>query len=87
MVESFNLSDYTSDVVKLAANNPGMSVEDALQCFVENLTCMREHYQGCPHLNYHMLGQQWNKLLSKTKVAQKSEALARLHRYAKTGGK
>lgn len=87
MTESFNLSDYTSDILKLANSNPGMSVEDALQRFVENLTCMREHCRGCSHLDYHMLGQQWNKLLSSTKVAQKSETLTRLHRYAKTGGK
>lgn len=87
MVESFNLSDYTSDILKLAAKNPEMSIEAALQCFIENLACMREHYQGCPQLNYHTLGQQWNKLPSKTRVAQKFETLARLHKYAKTGGK
>lgn len=87
MTEKFNLVNYTTHITKLAAANPQMSVEAALQCFIANLTTMKEHYEGCPELNYHELGQQWNKLLSKEKVAQKAETLARLQKYPRNGGR
>lgn len=87
MSEKFNLINHTHNILKLAEANEGMSVEAALQCFMANLTTMKEHYKGCPDLNYHELGQQWNKLLSKEKVAQKAETLARLQKYPRTGGR
>ena len=87
MPEKFNLVNYTNYILKLAAANENMTVEVALQCFLANLTTMKEHYEGCPDLNYHELGQQWNKLLSKEKVAQKAEALARLQKYPRNGGR
>lgn len=85
MTEKFNLVNYTTYILKIAAANTNMSVEVALQCFIANLTTMKEHYEGCPDLNYHELGQQWNKLLSKEKVAQKAETLARLQKYPRGG--
>lgn len=85
MPEKFNLVNHTTHILKIAAANPSMSVEVALQCFIANLTTMKEHYEGCPDLNYHELGQQWNKLLSKEKVAQKAETLARLQKYPRGG--
>lgn len=85
MPEKFNLVNHTTHITKLAAANPQMSIEVALQCFIANLTTMKEHYEGCPELNYHELGQQWNKLLSKEKVAQKAETLARLQKYPRGG--
>lgn len=84
MSEQFNLVNHTNHILKIAAAN-NLSVEAALQRFVENLTTMKEHYQGCPELNYHELGQRWNRLLSREKVAQKTEALARLQKYPKGG--
>ena len=87
MAEKFNLANHTTNILKLAAANERMSVEVALQCFIANLTTMKEHYVGCPELNYHELGQQWNKLLSKEKVAQKAETLARLQKYPRSGGR
>lgn len=87
MPEKFNLINHTHDIIKLAATNDGMTPEVAVQCFIANLTTMKEHYQGCPHLNFHELGQQWNKLLSKDKVAQKAETLARVRKYPRAGGK
>lgn len=87
MAEKFNLANHTTNILKLAAANERMSVEVALQCFIANLTTMKEHYEGCPELNYHELGQQWNKLLSKEKVAQKAETLARLQKYPRSGGR
>lgn len=85
MSEKFELTTYTTHIMKLAAANENMSIETALQCFIANLTTMKEHYEGCPDLNYHVLGQQWNKLLSKEKVAQKAETLARLQKYPRGG--
>lgn len=87
MAEKFNLINHTHDILKMAADNDQMSPETALQCFIANLTTMKEHYSGCPELNFHELGQQWNKLLSKEKVAQKHETLARLRKYPRNGGR
>lgn len=84
MPEKFNLVNYTTHIMKLATAN-NCTVEVALQCFIANLTTMKEHYEGCPELNYHELGQQWNKLLSQDKVAQKAETLARLQKYPRGG--
>lgn len=78
----FQLSDYTAHIKKIAdAGN--LSVETATQRFIANLTTMKEHYPGASELNYHQLGQQWNKLRSPEKVAQKADVLARMQRYAK----
>lgn len=87
MAEKFNLVNHTHHILKLANATEGMTPEVALQCFIANLTTMKEHYTGCPDLNYHELGQQWNKLLSKDKVAQKAETLARLQKYPRNGGR
>lgn len=87
MSEKFNLINYTTHILKIAAAQESVTAEVALQCFIENLTTMKEHYRGCPELNYHELGQQWNKLLSKEKVAQKAETLARLRKYPRSGGR
>lgn len=87
MNEKFNLVNYTHNIMKMAAANDNMTPEVAAQCFIANLTTMKEHYKGCPELNYHELGQQWNKLLSKEKVAQKAETLARLQKYPRSGGR
>lgn len=78
--DKFQLSMYTSHILKVAEENK-CSTEVALQHFIANLTTMREHYKGASELNYHELGQHWNKLLSKEKVEQKAETLARLSRY------
>lgn len=80
----FNLSDYTHHVLKIAEEN-NVPHEVALQYFLENLATMKEHHKGAPKLNYHQLGQQWNKLLSKDKIAQKAEAQARLAKYPQRG--
>ena len=87
MAEKFNLVNHTHNVLKIADANEGMTLEVALQCFIANLSTMKEHYKGCPNLNFHELGQQWNKLLSKEKVEQKADALARLKKYPRSGGR
>lgn len=85
MPEKFSLVEHTNNILQIAAANENMSVETALQCFIANLSTMKEHYKGCPSLNYHELGQRWNKLLSAEKVAQKAEVLARLQKYPRGG--
>lgn len=84
--EKFQLSTYTPNILRLADAHK-VTVEVALQCFIANLTTMKEHYEGSGDLNFHELGQQWNKLLSKEKVAQKAETKARLSKYNRSGGK
>ena len=81
----FNLNDYTAHVLRIA-DIQKCTVDVALQCFVANLTTMKEHYEGASDLNYHELGQRWNKLLSRDKVAQKAEARERLSKY-RVGGR
>lgn len=80
----FNLVNYTQDIRNIAETNKA-SVAEALQMFISNLTTMREHYAGASHLNYHQLGQQWNKLLSDEKVAQKADTFARLSKHVTRG--
>ena len=87
MAEKFNLVNHTHNILKIAEANEGMTLETALQSFIVNLSIMREHYKGCSELNFHDLGQQWNKLLSKEKVEQKDETLARLKKYPRSGGR
>ena len=82
--EKFNLSDYTQSVLQIAEANK-CDVDTAFQYFLANLTTMKEHYKGTPSLNYHELGQQWNKLLNREKIEQKTAARARLARYHKGG--
>lgn len=84
-MEKFSLEDYTPAILKIATTNK-VSNEEALGLFIANLTTMKEHYKGAPDLNYHALGQQWNSLLSKDKVAQKALTKARLSKYS-LGGK
>lgn len=87
MPEKFNLVAHTQNILQMAKENEGMTPEVAAQCFIANLTTMKEHYKGCPALNFHELGQQWNRLSSKEKVAQKAETLARLQKYSRNGGR
>lgn len=86
MEDKFQLRNYTPQIRKIAEANE-WSTDLALQKFVENLTTMKEHYKGASELNYHELGQQWNRLLSKEKVAQRADTQARLSKYSGTRGK
>ena len=74
---SFQIQDYTQEIKSIASAN-GCTVEVALNYFLTNLTVMHEHYAGASELNYHQLGQDWNKLTSREKVAQKRDALSAL---------
>ena len=82
----FQLSEYTTQILRIA-DAQKCTPEIALHYFIVNLTTMKEHHSGASELNYHELGQQWNKLLSKEKVVQKEEAKARLQKYPRNGGR
>ena len=72
MSSDFQLQDYIREINVVAQENK-VSTSEAVDMFVVNLTTMKPHYPGADNLNFHILGQQWNKLLSKQKVAQKAE--------------
>ena len=82
--EKFNLSDHVQAVLNIAQCNE-VTVAVAFQYFIANLATMKEHYKGADGLNYHALGQQWNKLLSPEKLAQKAEMASRLAKYDRGG--
>lgn len=82
----FNLSDYTHHILRIAEALQ-VSNEDAFQYFLANLATMKEHFKGASDLNYHQLGQQWNKLRSSERVSQMTETEARLTKYPQRGKK
>ena len=82
--QKFNLSAYTQEVLQIAEKN-NISIEEAMHRFLANLAVMSEHYKGASNLNYHELGQKWNKLLNQEKIEQKAEFKARLSKYNKRG--
>lgn len=69
----FKLSNYAAEIQSVATANK-CSPEQAVDLFVVNLTVMHNHHKGADQLNYHLLGQQWNNLRNKEKVAQKVAA-------------
>lgn len=62
----FNLEDYLSEIRAVG-----------LDKFIVNLAVMKEQNLGAPKLNFHELGQAWNKLPSDERIAQK-ERVARV---------
>ena len=74
MQSDFQLQDYVQEINAMAQENKVSSTQ-AVEMFVTNLIVMKPHFPGANNLNFHDLGQQWNKLLSKQKVAQKTEVL------------
>lgn len=72
MSSDFQLQNYIREINAMAQENK-VSTEEAVDMFVTNLVTMKPHYPGADNLNFHALGQQWNSLLSKQKVAQKAE--------------
>ena len=71
----FNLEDYLSEIRAVG-----------LDKFIVNLSVMKEQYPGAPKLNFHQLGQEWNKLTSGERIAQRGavvKILARSTRVTK----
>ena len=83
MSATVNLSDYLPEINAVATTNK-LEPEDAVDKFVVNLTTMSGYYPGAESLNFRELGQQWNKLLSKQKVAQKAEVKKMIRKGTRT---
>ena len=62
----FNLEDYLSEIRAVG-----------LDKFIVNLAVMKEQNPGASKLNFHELGQAWNKLTSDERIAQR-EKVARI---------
>ena len=58
----FNLEDYLSEIRTVG-----------LDKFIVNLAVMKEQNPGAPKLNFHELGQAWNKLPSDERIAQREK--------------
>lgn len=70
----FNLSNYVAEIHSVATACK-CSPEVAVDKFITNLTTMKEHNKGASELNFHELGQQWNKLGYKEKNKQRAAVL------------
>lgn len=71
---AFNLKDYVRDIQSIATEN-NCTWEQAVDKFIVNLTTMKPHYKGADDINFHELGQHWNRLKYKEKNAQKAAVL------------
>lgn len=69
---SFNLEKYLSEIRAVG-----------LDKFIVNLAVMKEQYPGAPNLNFHELGQAWNKMPSDERIRQKSVVTKALHRTSR----
>lgn len=71
----FELRNYEREIRDYATNKK-VSNSEAVSTFIYNLVIMRPHFEGFdPEVNFRALGQQWNKLPSDVRVAQKAEVL------------
>ena len=69
----FNLEDYLSEIRAVG-----------LDKFIVNLAVMKEQNPGAPKLNFHELGQAWNKLPSDERTAQREKVARTLSRSSRT---
>lgn len=67
-----NLLDYTTEVRAIATKGK-TDLTTAVDMFITNLTTMREFNAGTGTLNYHTLGQAWNKLKYSEKLEQRKQ--------------
>lgn len=68
----FNLEDYLSEIRTVG-----------LDKFIVNLAVMKGQNPGAPKLNFHELGQAWNKLPSDERIAQKEKVARMLSRSSR----
>ena len=68
----FNLEDYLSEIRAVG-----------LDKFIVNLAVMKEQNPGAPKLNFHELGQVWNKLPSDERIAQREKVARTLSRSSR----
>ncbi len=69
----FNLSNYMSEIRAVG-----------LDKFLVNLAVMKEQNPGASQLNFHELGQAWNKLPSAERLAQRETVEKMLNRPSRT---
>ena len=60
-----------------------MTPERAVNHFITNLLVMKEQYPVAPNVNFHELGQQWNRLPSEARNRQKAATISLLQRAAR----
>lgn len=68
----FNLENYLSEIRTVG-----------LDKFIVNLTVMKEQNPGASKLNFHELGQAWNKLPSDERIAQRERVTRMLSRSSR----
>lgn len=69
----FNLSNYMSEIRAVG-----------LDKFLINLAVMKEQNPGASQLNFHELGQEWNKLPSAERLEQRETVEKMLNRPTRT---
>ena len=69
----FNLSNYMSEIRAVG-----------LDKFLINLAVMKEQNPGASQLNFHELGQEWNKLPSAERLEQRATVEKMLNRPTRT---
>lgn len=74
-----NLSDYEKEL-RLYMAQDNMTPERAVNHFITNLLVMKEQYPVAPAVNFHELGQQWNRLPSEERNRQKAATISLLQR-------
>lgn len=74
-----NLSDYEKELRMYMAQDD-MTPERAVNHFITNLLVMKEQYPVAPNVNFHELGQSWNRLPSEERNRQKVATISLLQR-------
>lgn len=69
----FNLSNYISEIRAVGLGR-----------FLVNLAVMKEQNPGASRLNFHELGQEWNKLPSAERLEQRETVEKMLNRPSRT---
>ena len=71
-MSKFNLENYLLEIRAVG-----------LDKFIVNLAVMKEQNPGAPKLNFHELGQAWNKLPSDERIAQREKVARVLSRSSR----
>ena len=71
-MSKFNLKNYLPEIRAVG-----------LDKFIVNLAVMKEQNPGAPKLNFHELGQEWNKLSSAERLEQKANVAKMLSRSSR----
>lgn len=78
-METFNLSKYETEL-RAYMSRTDKTPEQVVSDFITNLAVMKEQYPFSDNLNFHTIGQAWNRLMSDIRIQQRQEAVAMLQR-------